>query len=291
MKNNTFTAILAVMLAVALMLSFTACGSKEAPETAAPTEATAAKPLPTVSGQTGELANFTMTATAWSSSNGATITFAATPENHEDGQSAIVLARLEGEEADRVECNWDGKSYTAELDLNAADGYFYYCVLVAPDGTEKEVDINTPDNMASPELISLATALESYCTMTLNESKVEGDSLSIRRNRGRQPGTGHSRRNRRSVLPGQAHRHQLHHPRTGRGPAAGSDAGCHPVRRPGSLRHRRQLALCRRRTAWCCWLIPTIHISFPAAVPPGAAAILFFLENPVFSPFPGKNRY
>ena len=179
MKNNTFTAILAVMLAVALMLSFTACGSKEAPETAAPTEATAAKPLPTVSGQTGELANFTMTATAWSSSNGATITFTATPENHEDGQSAIFLARLDGEEADRITCDFDGTVYTAELDLNAADGYFYYCVLVAPDGTEKEVDINTPDNMASPELINLATALETFCTMTLNESKAEGDTLTI----------------------------------------------------------------------------------------------------------------
>lgn len=179
MKNNTFTAILAVMLAVALMFSFTACGSKEAPETAAPTEATAAKPLPTVSGQTGELSSFTMTATAWSSSNGATITFTATPENHEDGQSAIFLARLDGEEADRITCDFDGTVYTAELDLNAADGYFYYCVLVAPDGTEKEVDINTPDNMASPELINLATALETFCTMTLNESKAEGDSLSI----------------------------------------------------------------------------------------------------------------
>lgn len=179
MKNNTFTAVLAVMLAVALMLCFTACGSKEAPETEAPTAATAAKPLPTVSGQTGELASYTMTAAAWSSSNGATITFNAVPENHEDGQSVIFLARLNEEEADRVTCDWDGKSYTAELDLNAADGYFYYCILVAPDGTEKEVDINTPDNMASPELISLATALESYCTMTLNETKTEGDTLAI----------------------------------------------------------------------------------------------------------------
>lgn len=178
MTNKTFTAILAVMLAVALMLSFTACGGKEAPETEAPAE-TAAKPLPTVSGQTGELASYTMTAAAWSSSNGATIAFNAVPEYHEEGQSVIFLARLDGEEADRVECSWDGKAYTAELDLNAADGYFYYCILVAPDGTEKEVDINTPDNMASPELISLATALESFCTMTLNESKSEEDTLTI----------------------------------------------------------------------------------------------------------------
>lgn len=178
MKNNTFTAILALMLAVALMLSFTACGSKEAAETEAPTAAVST-PLPTASGQTGELSSFTMTATAWSSSNGATITFTATPENYEDGQSAIFLARLNEEEADRVECTWDGSAYTAELDLNAADGYFYYCILVAPDGTEKVVAINTPENMTSPELMSLATALESYCTITLNEAKPEGDTLTL----------------------------------------------------------------------------------------------------------------
>lgn len=179
MKNKTFTAVLALMLAVALMLSFTACGSKEAPETEAPTEATAAKPLPTVSGQTGELASYTMTAAAWSSSNGATISFSAVPENHEDGQSVIFLARLNDEEADRVTCDWDGTTYTAQLDLNAADGYFYYCILVAPNGDELEVGINTPENMASPELISLATALESFCTITLNETKAEGDTLTI----------------------------------------------------------------------------------------------------------------
>lgn len=178
MKNKTFTVVLALMLAAALMLSFTGCGSKEAAETEAPA-VTEAKPLPTVSGQTGELKSFTMTAAAWSSSNGATITFTAEPEAHQDGQSAIFLARLNDEEADRVTCGWDGQAYTAELDLNAADGYFYYCILVAPDGTEKEVDINTPENMASPELISLATALETYCTMTLNETKAAGDELTI----------------------------------------------------------------------------------------------------------------
>ena len=48
-----------------------------------------------------------------------TITFTATPENHEDGQSAIFLARLDGEEADRITCDFDGTVYTAELDLKS----------------------------------------------------------------------------------------------------------------------------------------------------------------------------
>ena len=178
MKNKTFLTALVLLMAVALMLGMTACGSKDSGETQAPAE-TAAKPLPTASGQTGELASFTMTAAAWSSSNGATVRFNAAPVSHEDGQSAIFLARLDGEEVDRIPCEWDGTSYTAELDLNAADGYFYYCILVAADGTEKEVEINTPDQMTCPELINLATALESYCTMTLTETKVDGDALSI----------------------------------------------------------------------------------------------------------------
>lgn len=178
MRNRTFTAILVCVLAAALMLAFTACGSKDA-EQSQTTEATVAQPIPTVSGQTGELASFTLGATAWSSSNGATITFTAVPESYQDGQSAIFLARLDDQEVDRVTCDWDGSTYTAELDLNAADGYFYYCILVAPDGTEKEVGVNTPDLITSPELMSLATALEAFCTMTLNESKAEGDQLAI----------------------------------------------------------------------------------------------------------------
>lgn len=178
MTNRTFTAILALMLAAALMLGLTACGSKNTEQTQAPAE-TVTQQLPTASGQTGELASFTMTATAWSSSNGATISFTAVPEDHQDGQSAIFLARLNDEEVDRITCDWDGSTYTAEMDLNAADGYFYYCILIAPDGTEKEVGINTPDLISSAELINLETALESFCTMTLNEFLAEGDQLTI----------------------------------------------------------------------------------------------------------------
>lgn len=178
MKNRTFVTVLVLLMAAALMLGMTACGGSQAEETQAPAATTAAT-LPTVSGQTGELASYTMSATAWSSSNGATITFNAIPESHQEGQSAIFLARLDEQEVDRVTCEWDGSSYTAELDLNAADGYFYYCILVAADGTEKEVGVNTPDQMTSAELISLETALKAYCTMTLNESKAEGDQLTL----------------------------------------------------------------------------------------------------------------
>lgn len=177
MKKSVFTTLLVILMAAAMVLGTVGCG-KQAEETQAPAE-TGAQQLATVSGQAGELSSFTMSAVAWSSSNGATITLNAVPESYQDGQSAIFLARLEEEEVDRVTCTWDGKAYTAEMDLNAADGYFYYCILVAPDGTEKEIGLNTAEQMTSAELISLATALNAYCTMTLNESKAEGDQLTL----------------------------------------------------------------------------------------------------------------
>lgn len=177
MKNRAFTTLLVILMVTALMLGIAGCGNK-ADETQAPAE-TAAQQLATASGQAGELASFTMSAVAWSSSNGATITLSAVPESYQDGQSAIFVARLDEEEADRVTCTWDGSAYTAEMDLNAADGYFYYCILVAADGTESEIGLNTADQITSAELISLETALNAYCTMTLSESKADGDQLTI----------------------------------------------------------------------------------------------------------------
>lgn len=177
MKKRVFTTVLVLLMAAAMMLGTAGCGKKdEQPQ--APAE-TAPQQLAAVSGQAGELSSFTMSAVAWSSSNGATIALNAVPENHQEGQSAIFVARLDEEEADRVTCTWDGSAYTAEMDLNAADGYFYYCILVAPDGTEKEIELNTGNQMTSAELISLETALNAYCTMTLNESKVDGDQLTL----------------------------------------------------------------------------------------------------------------
>ena len=68
-----------------------------------------------------------LNATAWSSPNGATVNVDAVPNGYAEGQKAEFCVRLEGEEIARVPCEWDGKSYKASADLNAADGYCYYC--------------------------------------------------------------------------------------------------------------------------------------------------------------------
>ena len=134
--------ILAVILALALALS--ACGSEKAPEATATAPATTAPavteaPAPIVLA----LSDWSMSATTWSSPNGATIHISAVPETYADGLIASFEARLNGEDVAVVPCEWDGTAFTASADLNAADGYSYYIVLTAPDGTSEEIGVNT----------------------------------------------------------------------------------------------------------------------------------------------------
>jgi len=172
MKKMT---ILAVILALAVAL--TACGGKDVPETtaaattAAATEATASQPL--------TLTDWSMSASTWSSPNGATIHITATPNAYAEGQKAEFVVRLESDEIANVPCQWDGTSYTASADLNAANGYCYYVVLTAADGTATEVAVNTPAEPTNEAFINMEAALESYCSVTVEESAFEGSKLTL----------------------------------------------------------------------------------------------------------------
>lgn len=173
--------ILAVILALAIALS--ACGNEKAPETtAATTVATTAATVPaetTLPSEPLTLAGWAMTANTWSSPNGATINISASTNYYAEGQKADFVVRLEGEEIISVPCKWDEISYTASVDLNAANGYSYYVVLTAADGTATEVAVNTPDEPVNETLINLAASLESYCSVTLEESTFEDGKLTL----------------------------------------------------------------------------------------------------------------
>lgn len=160
-------------LTLAVSVAFTGCGTDKAEETtAAPAETLAAdQPL--------ELTAWDLTATTWSSPNGATVNLTATPNGYAEGQSAMFVVRLEGSEVETVPCQWDGAQYTASADLNAADGYCYYVILTAADGTQTEVAVNTPTAIIDDALINMATALNSYCTLTVTDSQQNGDKLTI----------------------------------------------------------------------------------------------------------------
>lgn len=173
MKKMT---ILTIVLVLAIAL--TACGSEKAPETtAAATVATT--PVETTAPQPLNLANWSMSASTWSSPNGATIHVSATPTVYAEENKADFVVRLEGDEISNVPCEWDGSAYTASADLNAANGYCYYMVLTSADGTAVEVALNTPSEPLNTAYIDMAAALESYCSVTLEESSFDKGKLTL----------------------------------------------------------------------------------------------------------------
>lgn len=177
MKRMT---ILAVILVLAIAL--TACGSKEAAETTAATVAATvsdAVPQETTGSQPLTLTDWTMNATTWSSPNGATIHINATPNHYAEGQKADFVVRLESDDIASTPCQWDGTNYTASLDLNAANGYCYYVVLTAADGTSTEVAVNTPAAPTNEAFINMEASLESYCSVIVEESAFEGGKLTL----------------------------------------------------------------------------------------------------------------
>lgn len=169
MKKMT---VLAVILVLAVAL--TACGSEKAPETTTatvPAEVAAAQPL--------ALTDWTMSASTWSSPNGATIHISATPNYYAEGQKADFVVRLESDDITSIPCQWDGTAYTASADLNAANGYCYYVVLTAVDGTSTEVAVNTPNEPVNETFINMEAALNSYCSIIIEESDCNEDKLTL----------------------------------------------------------------------------------------------------------------
>lgn len=175
MKKMTILAVILV-----LVMALAAC-SKEAPETtAAPTVAAATVPVETAApAQTLALTDWALGASTWSSPNGATVHLTATPSTYADGQTADFVVRLEGDDVITVSCQWDGTSYTADADLNAANDYCYYVILTAADGTSTEVAVNTPAAPSNEALINLEAALASYCNLIVEESEITDNKLNL----------------------------------------------------------------------------------------------------------------
>ena len=169
--------VLTVLAALVMVLSLSACDSKEAAET---TPATTVENTETQAAPAElNLTEWSLSASTWSSPNGATIHLTAVPTRHEDGDSAAFIVRLEGEEAANVPCTWEGGAYVAAADLNAADGYCYYVALTGADGTAVEVAVNTPAEPIEENYINMESALESYCSLTLGESTFADGKLTL----------------------------------------------------------------------------------------------------------------
>lgn len=178
--------IFALLLAVLMLASLTACGgdadriaqleSENAALKAQVAELTAELALQK---QPAGLSDWHFEATAWEGSNGATVTFSAVPASYEEGQTAALGIWLEGDPVDTVPCLWNGNAYTAVTDLNAVDGYCYYLTLTSADGKSVEVELNTPKNPTYPAVIDLETSLAAYCAMMVEDALVEDGKLTV----------------------------------------------------------------------------------------------------------------
>ena len=122
--------MIALALAVVMLLCMTGCGQDKTPESLEDliqlvdelnNEIEDLKERVAVLEQKGGLTKWELTPEVWSSNNGATISLSATPENYQAGQTAVFSVRLGDVEVANVVCAWDGKVYTAEVDLEAAD--------------------------------------------------------------------------------------------------------------------------------------------------------------------------
>ena len=172
--------ILAAMLVLAIAL--TACAGEKAPEA---TETMAATTVATVPAETTAppqplaLTEWEMSASTWSSPNGATIHINATPNYYLEGQKADFVVRLESDDIVSIPCQWNGTEYTASADLNAANGYCYYVILTAADGTAAEVAVNIPAAPTNEAFIDIEAALESYCSVIIEDSTCESNKLTL----------------------------------------------------------------------------------------------------------------
>lgn len=172
--------VLSALLAAAVVLSLCACGKKV--ETPASTESET--PAPTTASQENagrelSLTEVSFSVTTWSSPNGATVNLTAVPNEHAKGDSAEFVVRLDSDTVASVPCEWKDNAYVASAELNGADGYGYYVIITGKDGSIAEIPVNTPEEPVDEALVNLASYLQSYCTLTLNDAALEGDNLTI----------------------------------------------------------------------------------------------------------------
>lgn len=129
--------------------------------------------------QTDVLQDWSLDVQAWSDGNGATVTFSASPVSYVDGQKAALSVRMGDLEAESTNCVWDGTAFTGSVELSAADGYSYYCVLTNVDGSQAEVELNSPENITNETLVNLGSNLSAYANLVVEDWSAAATSLNI----------------------------------------------------------------------------------------------------------------
>lgn len=184
MRKNILSILLVLVLAAAMVLGLTACGNSEVAqlkEENAELKAQVEELTKRLAAYENRpsLESFTLTGSAWSSNNGATVTLTAVPTSYDESHSAAFSVQLNGMETEFVPCEWDGQAYTATVDLNAANGYGYYFIITTADGNPTRMELNTPNNITDDTLVYMETALSAYANMVMDSWEEKDGKLVV----------------------------------------------------------------------------------------------------------------
>lgn len=114
------------------------------------------------------LSDWELTAAAWADSTGADVTFTAVPTEYQPGMGATLLVMLGDRQAASVPCVWDGTVFRGTANLNAADGYSYFCLLSGPNGVQ-QLSLMGPESENAGIPVYLHSALSSYCNLLVSD--------------------------------------------------------------------------------------------------------------------------
>lgn len=194
MKKKIFSTALLILMIASLMLFTTGCHSdSEATDEAAARIAELEQENAALQSQVEELTaeidrmkqkaalqDWSLDAQVWSDGNGATVTFSASPVNYVEGMRAALSVRMGDLEAESTNCIWDGAAFTGSVELSAADGYSYYCILTSPDGTQSEVELNSPESVTNETLVYLGSNLSAYANLVVEDWEATSSALNIK---------------------------------------------------------------------------------------------------------------
>lgn len=183
MRNKKRNSLIAwAMVACLVIPTFAGC-QKKAPQAVETTQATQATQDTTPQDLSalqnveisGSLSSWEMSSRVWSSSNGATITFTAIPKTYSKDLAVYFDIHLNGEKIESIPCTWDGKYYTASVDLEAADGYEYECVTFQGQGDGESITLSD----AYDALVNLERSLAVGCHLFISDFKVENGKFEV----------------------------------------------------------------------------------------------------------------
>lgn len=114
------------------------------------------------------LKNWELTPSPWADSTGADVIFTAEPTEYQPGMGATLLVMLGERQAASVPCVWDGSVFRGTANLNAADGYSYFCLLSGPSGVQ-QLSLMGPESDNADIPVFLQSSLSSYCNLMIHD--------------------------------------------------------------------------------------------------------------------------